>query len=307
MREYGPLVAVVITWLAVAAATGPANAVRLLAAVTLVRAARAVTAPATLAAVRRRLGNSARGRQAIRTAIAVEAIALAGALVALAALLGLLSWAGEDKMLVLCLSFGPAIAARLLMPLGAGRALGKVYRLALGIVGLLLVAAGWVAGADVYVFALLFAARDWLALPIAFLLAPPVEPPEEPTGPLRWPEIAAHSYALGRRRAAYRFSKSFLQVFLGPLGGFAARTGRGMQLDRRFVRFVPDHPATLGAVAFAAATAATALIALVPEPLLLVVAASLFRMSAAAANVLLWRWLARGIEIATLADEDDEE
>lgn len=306
IREYGPLVAVVLTWLAVAAAVGPADGVRLLAAVMLIRAVRALTAPAPLSPVRIRLGSLDGHRQALRVSLAVEAVALAGALVALAALLALFSSLGQDKMLFLCLLASLAIPARSLMPLAAGRALGKIYRLTLTLVGLLLVAAGLVAGADIYVFALLFAARDWLALPIAFALAPAVERPEADSSALGWREIAAYSHALGRRRAVYRFSKSFLQAFLGPFGGFAARTGRGMQFDRKLARFVPDHPAALGAVALAAATAAVALIVFFPEPVLLVVAASLLRSSAAAANVLLWGRLAGGAVIDVQLEDDDD-
>ncbi len=306
VREYAPLVAVVLTWLAVAAAVGPADGVRLFAAVTLVRAARALTAPAPMSPVRMRLGSRAERRQAKRVALGVEAAALAGALLALAAMLALFSWVGQEKMLLLCLLGAPALAARSLMPLAASRSFGKVYRLALAVVGLVLVAGGWVAGAGIYLFAVLLAVRDWLALPIAYALAPPVERGEDALSELRWREIAAHSHALGRRRAAYRFSKNFLQAFLGPFGGFAARTGRGMRLDRKFARFVPDHPAALGGVALAAAAAAIALIVLVPEPVLLVIAATMLRSSAAAANVLLWGTFSDGTQVDLHLEDDDD-
>jgi hypothetical protein len=306
VREYAPLAALVLAWLTVATAAGPADAVRLLAAVTLVRAARALTAPASLSPLRMRLRGRTGRRQATRAALAVEAAALVGALLALGAIATLLWSVGQRKMLLLCLLFGPAIAARSLMPLAADRALGEVYRLTLALIGLVLVAAGWVAGADIYVFALLMAARDWLALPVASALAPRIAPRQETAGKLKWREIAAHSHTLGRRRAAYQLSKPFLQAFLGPFGGFAARTGRGMQLDRKFARFVPDHPAALGGVAVGAAAAGIVLIVLVPEPVLLLVAATLLRSSAAAANVLLWGGLSdRSEVIESLEDNDD--
>ena len=307
VREYAPLVCVVLTWIVVGAVAGPADTVRLVAAVTLVRAARSLTAPAPLSPVRLRLGDPKVRARAIRSALLVEAGALAGAMLALAAMVALLWSVDQDTLMLLCLLFGPAIAARSLMPLAASRALGKVYRLTLAAVGLVLVAAGWALGADIYVFALLLAVREWLALPIAYAFAPVAPRGEEAASKLKWREIAAYSYTLGRRRAAYRFSKSFLQAFLGPFGGFAARTGRGMQLDRKFARFVPQHPAALGGVALVAAAAAIGIIVLIPEPVLLVVAASLLRSSAAAANVLLWGGLSGGTEIARgeLDDEDD--
>lgn len=307
LREYAPLVCVVLAWAIVGAAAGPADTVRLVAAVTLVRAARALTAPAPLSPVRLRLGDRAQRGRAIRAALYVEAGAFAGALLALAALLALLSAVDQYVLLFLTVLFGPAIAARSLMPLAAGKALGKVYRLVLAATGLVLVAAGWLLGADIYVFAILLAVREWLALPIAYVFAPAAPLGKEAASKLRWREIATYSYTLGRRRAAYRFSKSFLQAFLGPLGGFAARTGRGMQLDRKFARFVPQHPAALGGAGLLAAAVAVGIIAAIPEPVLLVVAASLLRSSAAAANVVIWRRLAGGAELTDeeLDDEDD--
>ena len=306
LREYAPLVCVLLAWAVVGATAGPADTVRLVAAVTLVRAARSLTAPAPLSPLRMRLGDRSERGRAIRAALLVEAGALGGAMLALAAVLMLLSGAGQETLLFLTVLFGPAIGARSLMPLAAGKALGKVYRLALAATGLVLAAAGWALGADIYGFAILFAVREWLALPIAYLLAP-AAPGGAAASRLRWREIAAYSYTLGRRRAAYRFSKSFLQAFLGPLGGFAARTGRGMRLDRRLARFVPDHPAALGGVAAAAAAVAVGIIVLIPEPVLLVVAASLLRSTAAAANVLLWRGLSGGTEIAAGELEDDDD
>ena len=305
VREYGPLIAVVLTWLVVTAVVGPADAVRVLAAVTLARAARALTAPAPLVPLRMRLGSSRYGRS-LRTALAIEAIALAGALLLITAIVLLFTATGQDKMAWLCAIAGLAIPGRSLTPLAAGRALGKVYRLTLTTVALALVAAGWLAGAGLLTIAALLSARDWLALPIAAAIAPPVAPAIQPAAKLRWREIANYSHALARRRAVYRFSKSFLQAFLGPFGGFAARTGRGMRVDRKLARFVPKHPAALGGLAAVAAAIAVAIIVGLPEPLLLVVAASLLRSSAAAANVLLWGQLADGSAADTEIDDDDD-
>lgn len=305
IREYAPLAAVVLTWLAVGAAVGPADAVRLLAAITVVRSVRALTSPATTTALRMRLGASDY-RRSLRTALAVEGGALVGALLVLGALLALFVAAGQETMAWLCGIAGLSIPGRALMPLTAPRSVGKYYRLTSTCIALALMAAALIGGAHVFLLAALLAVRDWLALPIAYLVAPKVVPPVEPAPKLKWREVAAHSHALGRRRAVYRFSKSFLQAFLGPFGGFAARTGRGMRIDRKLARFVPQHPAALGGVAFAAATAAVVIILVFPEPLLLVVAASLLRSSAAAGNVLLWAQLSDGVGSDAELDDDDD-
>jgi hypothetical protein len=306
-QEYLPLAAIVLTWIAIAAAVGPADAIRLLAAVTFVRAARALTVPVTLPLVRKRAAIPEHRRDATRVALAVEAAAFPGTLAALAIILALFWWAGERQMLLLCLLFAPALPVRFLRPFTADRAYARTYRMTAGIVGLSLVGVGWLLGADVYAYALLFAAREWLALLIAYARAPQVEPKLEPVEKLRWREIADFTYATGRRRTVYRFGKVFLHALFGPFGTLVARTGRGLRLDRKFERFVPRRPAVLALVALLFAAAAAGLIIFAPEPALLFLAASLLRSAAATGNVLIWSQIAENVGEVEEVEEEEED
>lgn len=307
LREYVPLVALVLAWLAIGATVGAADAVRLLAAVTFVRAARSLTAPGTLPPLRKRLRAGEHQAQATRVVLLVEAIALPFALLALGAIVALLWAAGEARVAVMALLFAPALPVRFLIPLAARRAFGKVYRPTVAVVGLALMGAGALFGVDAYVFALLFAAREWLALGLSFLLAPQLRPLEEPVEELQWSEVADHSYAKGRKLAAYRVGKTLLHALLGPFGSIAARTGRGLRMDKKFERFVPRNTAALSLVALGSATASVAIVLLVPEPALLVVAASLLRISSATANVLIWGALSGNLNAVAPDDDEDDD
>ena len=225
VQEYIPLAGLALTWLAIVVTVGHADAVRLLGAVTFVRAAPALLAPATMPFLRKRMHLPEYRRQAAIVGLAVEAIALAGALLALMGIVALLWSAGQTMLVTLCLLFAPALPVRLIMPLTAARATRGYYRQSLAIAGVVLALAGLVLGADVYGFAILYAVREWLGLGIAWLLAPRQDPNLKPSGPMTWRAVASYSHERGRKVVAYRFSKIFLHVVLGPFGSIAARTG----------------------------------------------------------------------------------
>jgi hypothetical protein len=155
---------------------------------------------------------------------------------------------------------------------------------------------------------LLFAMREWLALLLAFALASPVivKPRAEPDA-LRWREIAEASHARARKQAAYRFSKAFLAGLLGPFGTIAARTGRGLRMDRKAEPYVPTNSGVLALLVVGTAGASAALVLLIPEPALLVVAATLLRVTAAAGSILIWSWLSNRAVDDPAPDDDDEE
>jgi hypothetical protein len=121
---------------------------------------------------------------------------------------------------------------------------------------------------------------------------------------LQWREIADHSHASARRRFTYRVSKSLLKFVFGPFGSIAARTGRGFRMDRKLERFVPRTSASLGGLFLLLTTAAVALILIIPEPAVQLLAASLLRVGASAGNILIWSKLGRG---DTLLREDEED
>lgn len=308
IREYAPLAAIVLAWLAIGITTGHADAVRLFAAITFVRAARSLTAPGTLVPLRKRIRRGQHQAQATRVALTVELLALPFAAAVLAGIVVFLWTAGQDQMAVLCLFFAPAVPARCLIPFAARREFARVYRPVLAAVGLGLIGAGALMGVGIGVFALLFAARDWLAFLLSYTLAPAIRlKAGDPIDPLRWREIAEYSHARARKLAAYRFSKVFLHALLGPFGTVAARTGRGLRLDRKADRFVPAHPAVLALLAIAAAVSCATLVLVIPEPALLVVAATLLRVTAAAGNILIWRWLSNAALDDRVAEEDDDD
>ncbi len=309
VREYAPVAALVVAWLAIGATVGHANAVRLFAALSFVRAARSLTSPGTLAPLLKRIRRGQHQAQATRVAISVELLGLGSAAIALAAILSFLWWAGQMQIVILSLLFAPALLAKSLAPLLGGRAFGQVYRPTVAIVGLVLIGAGALLSVDVTIFAMLFAARVWVALLLSHAIAPALDfEAGRPVEELRWREIAHYSHARARKQAAYRFSKAFLAALLGPFGSIAARTGRGMQIDRKAERFVPSHPAILALLAAAGAGASAALVLAIPQPAVLVVAATLLRVSAAAAAILLWGALSTGASaVPELIDEDNDE
>lgn len=312
IREYAPLAATVLAWLTIAATVGHADALRLFAALSFARSAAALTAPSSRAPLRKRFRQGQHERQATRVALRVEVLALAGATLVLAAILGFLWWAEQRQIVFLALLFAPALPVKLVTPLMAQRAIGQIYRPTAALAGLGLIAAGALIGADVAVFAALFAASAWTALLLTYAVAPQIKAREGPAvGELHWREIADYSHVRGRKQATYRLSKVFLTALLGPLGSIAARTGRGLRIDRRAESLLPTKPGHLSLLAVAAATASGILIVALPEPAILILAAALLRIAAAAANILLWgliwRWRSNAPSSADEFDEDDEQ
>ncbi|MBA2466691.1 MAG: hypothetical protein H0V46_03700 [Sphingomonas sp.] len=278
------------------------------AALTFVRAARSLTSPGTLVPLLKRIRRGQHQAQATRVALAVELLGLLSAALVLAAILSFLWWAGQVQIVILSLLFAPALLAKSLAPLLVGRAFGQVYRPTVAMVGLALIGAGALLSVDITIFAMLFAARVWLALVLSYAIATPIDvDSSQPVEELHWREIADSSHMRARKQAAYRFSKAFLAAFLGPFGSMAARTGRGMQMDRKAERFVPSHPAVLGLVAAAGTGISAALVLGIPEPALLFVAATLLRVSAAAATILLWSALSSGASVDAEFDDDHDD
>jgi hypothetical protein len=307
LREYLPFAALILTWLLIGAVVGHADAVRLLAAIIFVRTARVLTSPAAIPPLRKRLRSGQHQRQATWVAMTVEAAVLPLTAGVLAAILALLWSEGQQEVVLLAISFAPALLVRTVMPLATGRGTLRLYRPTNALVGLALALLGWAMAADVQQFALLFAVREWLALAVAYLLAPPLKPRDETIGPLHWQEIADRSFARGRRLAAYRFGKLFLNALLGPFGTIVARTGRGFRAHRKLEPFVPQHGGVLGAIAAVSAAVAVGLILWIPKPALLLAAATLLRTAATAGNILIWGQLSRNAAEVDDADLDEEE
>jgi hypothetical protein len=307
VREVAPLLGWVACWLAVAAVIGHADAVRLLAATIFVRSARFFTAPSTGMPLRRRVGAPPGILQgAVRTALKVEALCLAGAAALAGAYALAFDQAQEPKLATLCLLVATGLPAQYLLPLAAGRNSAPVNRSAVSWTGLILVAIAWALGLGLTGVALAMGLRQWtgLAISLAFAGARPVKNTTDL--PLGWREIAAYSRLRARRRLTYRIGKGLLSAMLGPVGSLAARTGRGMRVDHRLHRFTPQRPATLLLLFLGCGTAALAIVHWLPEPAMLVLAATISGVAAASANLLIWSQLSGGEPDPDEVDDDDD-
>lgn len=306
LREYLPWSGLILSWVIIALAVGPADAARLFAASAFVRSTRYLTAAGVLTPLRKRISrDGSPSRQAVRVGARVQLVAWLAGLLLLGMVIGLLVVAGQERVAQLCAILAIGLPARYLVPLAAHRRIAYVLGPSLAWSGVLLVALGWLAGAGLTVFALAFAARDWIAYLACLVAAPTIKRDREPLGPLHWREIADHSVTVARRRLAYRIGKGLLSAAFGPFGGAAARTGRGMRVHHRLDRFTPKQPLPIAALAATTSASAVAMIMIGPPPGVLVVAASLLMVAAVAANVLVWSVFVTGK--ATADDEEDED
>jgi len=307
LREYAPMAGWLAAWAIVGLAIGHADAVRLLAASALVRSARYLTSPESAPALRLRLGPTGNiPRRAQATALTMEMLGIVGSLIVVAALVALLLAAGEQETARFCLILAAVLPVRLLIPLFAGKRISAFYQPLLAWTGVLLAVLVWLFDGQALWFAAAFAAREWVAMCLAGLLATRREPASEAADRLHWREIADHSHATSRRRFTYRISKSLLKFVFGPFGSIAARTGRGFKLDRKLERFVPRRTGSLAALFLLFCSLGAGLILALPKPAIQLVAATLLRVGASAGNILIWSKLGRGGAIAGDDDEDEE-
>lgn len=306
VREYGPLLAWVAAWLIVGATVGHADAIRLLAAIAFVRCARYLTGPTSAPLLRSRMAALGKvHRPARRTVLVVELVALAASVLVLALLIQLLLLADQQVTAGFCLILATTLPVRVLVPLAAGRKIEELYQPLVSVAGLVLAVIAWAVDGTLIGFAIAFAAREWVALGIAFAVSGRREAEGEMPAALNWREVADKSHASARRRFTYRVSKNLLKFVLGPFGAIAARTGRGFRMDRKLERFVPRSQLALWLLTLGLIGAGVALILLMPKPALLVVAATLMRIGASAGNILIWSAL--GSDAVVLSDEEDDD
>lgn len=306
LREYAPLAGSVLGWLLVAAAVGHADAVRLFAAAIFVRSTGVLAATSTVTPLRKRLRAAPEVRRAGgRRVLAVEALSLALALAALAAIVLLLLAGQQLKTAGLCLLVAIGLPSRNLLMLGAARDFGELHRLVLAWAGAALVGLVVALGGGLEALAVAIGAREWIALVVSIAAARPVRRTRSLGEAPGWQEIADSSLVGARRRLPYRIGKGILAFTLGPVGTIAARTARGLNQHRRLERFTSNLRAV--ALLFISCMAiAAALVLVLPTPATLLGAASLTRVGAACANLLLW---AQFSDVpATTGDwEDDDE
>lgn len=308
IREYGPLLAWVAAWALVVAATGHAHAVRLLAAIGFVRSARYLTGPTSGPSIRRRMASLGRVHgQARRTVLTIEVFALVGSAAIMAMLIAFLNVSGQEVTAFFCLILSVTLPVKAFFPFASGRKIESYYQPLVSVFGLLLTIAAWFVERSLVGFAIAFAAREWVALGVAYLLAAPRPAHDVEVDDLHWREVANHSLIASRRRFTYRLSKSVMKFILGPLGTVAVRTGRGLRADRKLERFVPQRRWSMATLFLTMTAGALAIIVLIPKPALLLIAATLMRIGATAGNILIWSILGPGDGMLIDDDDDDDD
>lgn len=307
-REYLPLLLTIGIWAVIVAAIGHADAARLFAATVVVRAVQVLTRLATAITLRQRVGaERAVRRAAKRLARTAQAIALSIALAILIGLMWGLARIGQSELAAFLPLIAIGMPARLFRFTDV-RTGSPYYRLALAGGGLAMVGIGWVAGWHAAAMGLAFGAREWIALAVIrfWPKVPPV--PKRPIKELlTWPEIARASVISARRLITYRLSKVALAMF-GPIGNFAARTGRGLNWHSRIEPYLPHHLS--GFILFALGTGGAAIFLAVRsgEPAAMIAAAGLLQLACAAANIaVFWRYLPDRDDPTLVVDDDEED
>ena len=307
-REYIPQLMTIATWAVIVVAIGTADSARLLAATVIVRALQMLTRVSTAGGLKLRVGADIGVRRAAkRLAQRVQAIALCLAVVLLAALMFALGQIGQGKIAAFLPLIAIGMPARVLRNTDI-RTDSPYFRLALSGGGLAMAGLGWAAGWHSVALGLAFGMREWVAYAvIRFWPKAPHVPQRPVTEPLDWPEIARASVISARRLITYRLTKVALGLF-GPVGNFAARTGRGLNWHSRIEPFLPHH--LWGFVLFGLVTAGAGvfLAARSGEPAAMIAAAAMMQLACVAANIaLLWRYLPNRDDPNLIVEEDDDE
>ena len=308
-REYIPQLMTIAMWAVIVLAIGPADTARLFAATVMVRAIQILTRLSTASTLKLRVGADQAVRLQAKRLVGV--IQFAGMIVSLI-LLALLMWAlgriGQRELAAFLPLIAIGIPARLLRFTDI-RTDSPYYRLALAGGGLAMAGLGWALGWQAVAMGLAFGAREWIAYAvIRFWPKAPHVPSHPVTHPLDWTEIARASVISARRLITYRLSKVALAMF-GPVGNFAARTGRGLNWHNRIEPYLPHRLS--GFVVLATGTGAAAVFVAIwsGEPAAMVGAAGLMQIACAAANIaLMWHYLPnRDDPNLVIPDDDDDD
>lgn len=293
-----------LTWLLMGLALGHADIVRLLAANMLVQAVRAFGTLEVIQVLARRSASPAEvRRQSRRTALKIDLFALGACLLLVLALVAAIASLGMAQAAGMIAIVAMAIPARNPGSLAVSWRERDIYwRIGAAAVSVAGAGAVLVLGLPWQWAAGVLAAREWGGLFATALFAGP-RPPSRVVRdyPVTFREAAVQTEATARRRLGYRLLRTILVMF-GPLGSFAARTGRGAgRLDQKIGRWLPRSWA--GFVIFTAATAVCGgvLLALSREPASLLAAAAFLRLAASGGAALLW-WKYRDDQV-----EDDDE
>ena len=310
-REYLPLIGLILSFLVAALAIGHADTVRLAAAIFIVGAARAPTILNTSGALLSRSSLDPKEfRRDVRFAARADLLGLLGGAAMLAALVLLLLEIDQQTVATFTVLLGIGLPARYLLGRSRSARQMTVRRIALNWGGAALILPILLFGLSEGWAAIAFGLREWVGLAAAKLTpasgANPSAQLVPASGPLAWPEISARTYAVSRRRLAFRLAKSVLGATLGPFGGILARTGRGAGAHRHLERFTPRDPRLLGLTAIGSTGAGIAMMAVSIEPAVALAGTSLIRFGASALASFGWSFLARDHPDTEASDDEDD-
>ena len=306
LREYLPALATIALWAIIVVAIGHADTARLFAATVMLRAIQMLTRLATAQSIKTRVGAPAPVRkQARRFARVVQIVVLAANIVLIAALALGLGAIGQQQVAFFLPLVAVGMPARILR-YSDMRTDSPFFRLALSSSGLVMAAVGWAAGLGAIGLGLAFGMREWIAYGVIRYWPKAAHIPEHPTSdPLAFAEVARTTAVSGRRLLTYRMTKIALTVF-GPVGNFAARTGRGLNWHGKIEPYLPHRLSGFILIIAVAAGGATLLVLRSGEPAAMIGAAALMQIAGASANIaLLWRYLPDRHDLI-VEDDDDE-
>ena len=308
LREYLPAVATILLWAVVLAAIGHADTARLFAAAVSLRAIQMLTRLSTAQSIKARTGAPRTiHKQARRFARIVQLGVLAANGLLLFALVVALDAIGQDQIA----RFLPLIAIGMparIFRYSDVRTDSPYFRLALSGGGLAMALLGWAAGLGAIGMGLAFGMREWVAYAVIRYWPKAVHVPKRPiVDRLGFAEIGRNTAVSGRRLLTYRITKVALTLF-GPVGNFAARTGRGLNWHSRIEPYLPHRLSGFILMALTTGGAAVFLALRSGEPAAMVGAAGLMQLAGASANIaLMWPFLPDRNDPTLVIDEDDED
>ena len=258
LREYLPLLMTIGLWAVILATIGHADTVRLLAATVSLRAIQMLTRLSTAPSIKVRVAAPRPiRRHARRFARFAQLAVLTTNIVLVVALVFALDAIGQHQVARFLPLVAVGMPARVLRYSDV-RTESPYFRLALAAGGLATALIGWAAGFGVVAMGLAFGMREWIAYVVIRLWPKAALVPGRPlVDRLALAEIGRNTALSGRRLLTYRMSKIALTIF-GPLGNFAARTGRGLNWHNKIEPFLPHRLS--GFVLFALATSAGAVL-----------------------------------------------
>jgi len=295
-------------WAIILVAIGPADTARLFAANVMLRAIQMLTRLSTGQSIKARTGTAKPiQKQARRFARIVQLGVFAANVILIVALVRGLAAIGQHQIALFLPLVAVGMPARIFRYSDV-RTDSPYFRLALSSGGLVMALIGWAAGLGAIGMGLAFGMREWVAYGVIRYWPKAAHVPERPiVDPLAFAEVARNTAISGRRLFVYRIAKIALTIF-GPVGNFAARTGRGLNWHNKIEPYLPHRLSGFILIAVATTGGAVFLALRSGEPAAMIGAAALMQLAAASANIaLMWHYLPDRHDPNLVIEEDEEE